>query len=77
MAMTPDVHNLKNYQFGFIHERMQQIAAQDGFRFIDLLPALGSLAPEKIWAMPGDPHPNALGHELMAKAIFPVLLEQK
>jgi len=23
--------------------------------------------------MPGDPHPNAFGHELMAGAIFPVL----
>jgi hypothetical protein len=29
--------------------------------------------PEQLWAMPGDPHPNAFGHELMANAIFPVL----
>jgi hypothetical protein len=29
--------------------------------------------PEEMFAMPGDPHPNALGHELMAEAIFPVI----
>jgi lysophospholipase L1-like esterase len=73
MAMTPDVHNLKKYPFGFIHQRMKGIAEEDGYTFIDLLPALEQLTPERIWAMPGDPHPNALGHRLMAEAIFPVL----
>src|SRR5207245_1605074 len=73
LAMTPDVHNLKDYRFGFIHERMRAIASQTGYIFIDLLPALGQLSPERIWAMPGDPHPNALGHKLMAEAMFPIL----
>jgi lysophospholipase L1-like esterase len=73
LAMTPDVHDLKNYEFGFIHERMRRIAAEDGYVYVDLLPAFGTLAPEKVWAMPGDPHPNALGHRLMAQAIFPVI----
>ncbi len=73
LAMTPDVHNLMNYPFGFIHEIMRKIAQQDGYTFIDLLPALGKLSPEKIWAMPGDPHPNSLGHKLMADAILPIL----
>jgi lysophospholipase L1-like esterase len=73
LAMMPDIHNLKNYQFGFIHEAMQKVAAQDDYVFVDLLPAFGALSPEQIWAMPGDPHPNALGHKLMAEALFPVL----
>jgi lysophospholipase L1-like esterase len=30
-----------------------------------------------VWAMPGDPHPNALGHELMAKALLPLLAADK
>ena len=72
-AMTPDVHNLKDYPFGFIHEKMRDIAEADGYRYVDLLPAFGTLSPEQVWAMPGDPHPNALGHELMAKAIAPML----
>jgi lysophospholipase L1-like esterase len=73
LAMTPDVHNLSHYEFGFIHQRMREIAEADGYTFVDLLPAFGTLTPEQVWAMPGDPHPNALGHELMARELFPVL----
>ena len=73
LAMTPDVHDLKDYKFNWIHETMKRVAADDGYAFVDLLPAFGALPPEQVWAMPGDPHPNALGHELMAKAVYPVL----
>lgn len=73
LAMTPDVHNLKNYEFGFVHEAMRQIASEDGYRYVDLLPPMVGLAPEQLWAMPGDPHPNALGHKLMAEALYPLL----
>ena len=73
MAMTPDVHNLKDYQFGFIHERMKRLALELGYQFVDLLPAFRGLTPDEVWAMPGDPHPNALGHRLMAETVAPVL----
>ena len=51
MAMTPDIHNLKDYQFWFIHQRMRMIAQEDGYTFIDLLPAFGELPPERVWAV--------------------------
>jgi lysophospholipase L1-like esterase len=73
LAMTPDVHNLTNYPFGAIHETMKQIALQNGYVYIDLLPALVGHSPQELWAMPGDPHPNALGQRLMASEIFEVL----
>lgn len=73
-VMTPDVHNLTAYPFGFIHDMMRKIAETDGYVFVDLLPSMTGLRPEDIWAMPGDPHPNALGHRRMADAILPVLL---
>jgi lysophospholipase L1-like esterase len=76
LAMTPDVHNLKQYQLGFVHDMVKRIAAEDGYRYIDLLPAFGGLSPAEVWAMPGDPHPNALGHELMAKAVAPLLMRE-
>jgi lysophospholipase L1-like esterase len=73
LAMTPDVHNLVDYKFGFVHDIMRKIAEADGYVYIDLLPAMLGHPPEQLWAMPGDPHPNAFGHKLMADAIFPVL----
>ena len=73
LAVTPDVHNLVDYKFGFVHEIMRQIAQTDGYIYIDLLPAMRGRPPRDLFAMPGDPHPNALGHQLMADAIFPVV----
>jgi len=75
LAMTPDVHNLVDYKLEFVHELMRDVAVADGYRFVDLLPAMRGRPPQDLFAMPGDPHPNALGHELMAEAIFPVLHE--
>jgi hypothetical protein len=73
LAMVPDVHNLVDYKFGFIHDTMRQIAEADGYTYIDLLPAMRGRSPQDLFAMPGDPHPNGLGHELMADAMFPVI----
>jgi lysophospholipase L1-like esterase len=75
LAMTPDIHNLENYPFQFVHEDVRRIAQGLGYRYVDLLPALADLEPGAVWNMPGDPHPNSLGHELMAKSLFPVLAE--
>lgn len=73
LVMVPDIHNLIDYKFDFVHDIMRQIAAQDGYVFIDLLPALRGRPPQNLFAMPGDPHPNALGQRLMAEAIFPAI----
>jgi len=72
-AMTPDVHNLVNYQFRFVHDTMRRVAEREGYSFVDLLPSLEGRPPEELFAMPGDPHPNAVGHKLMADALLPVL----
>lgn len=73
LAMTPDVHDLQHYRLQPIHETMRRLAGQLGFVYVDLLPGLGGLAPQAVWAMPGDPHPNALGHQRMAETLYPIL----
>ena len=73
LAMTPDVHNLVDYKLAFVHDIMQQVASELGYTYIDLLPAMRGRKPEELFAMPGDPHPNALGHKLMAEALLPVV----
>jgi hypothetical protein len=71
--MIPDIHNLIEYKFGFIHERMRVLARDLGFEFVDLLPIMKGHRPEELWAMSGDPHPNALGHQLVAEALYPAV----
>jgi len=73
LAMIPDVHNLVDYKFGFVHDIMRDIAQANSYTYIDLLPEMLGHPPQELWAMSGDPHPNAFGHELMARSIFPVL----
>jgi lysophospholipase L1-like esterase len=71
IAMTPDFHNLKGYPFDFIHQKISQISNDFGFEYVDLLPAFDGLNAMTLWSMPGDPHPNSLGHELMANRLYP------
>ncbi|MEY3369728.1 MAG: hypothetical protein RLZZ361_398 [Cyanobacteriota bacterium] len=74
VAMIPDIHNLKNYPFGFIHEKIKKLSEDNGFVFVDLYDSFKDIdKPEEIWAMPGDPHPNAKGHQMIANQLFPTL----
>jgi len=77
LAMVPDIHNLTNYPFAAIHEQVKQLATKLGYTCVDLLPGFEKLEPQQIWAMPGDPHPNSLGHKIMADQLFPILDSQK
>lgn len=72
--MIPDVHDLVDYKFTFVHDIMRKFARANGYAYVDMLPAMSGLRPEQIWAMPGDPHPNAFAHKLMADALFPVIV---
>lgn len=73
LAMTPDVHDLVDYRFGFVHDQMRAVAGDLGFTYVDQLPAMRNLTPKELWSMPGDPHPNSLGHLRMAEAIYPAV----
>ncbi len=73
LAMMPDIHNLKPYPFQFIHDHMKHLSERLGWQYVDLLPALQSQKPEDLYTIPGDPHPNGLGHRLMAEALLPVV----
>ena len=75
LIMCPDLQGLEDYRYKFVHETMKTVAAELGYEYLDLLPSLQGFASEQIWAMPGDPHPNAFAHRLMAESIYPWLSE--
>lgn len=70
LALIPEMRSLQNYPFGFVNERMKEVATQYNYQYIDLYPNLAGLAPNQIWVLPADPHPNALGHQRMAESIY-------
>ena len=75
--MIPDVHDLVDYKFEFIHDIMRSFAEQNGYAYVDLLPVMKGLRPEETCGDAlGDPHPNAFVHKLMADAIFPLIEQQ-
>lgn len=73
--MTPDIHQLYDYPFDFIHDKMTSLAREKGFTYIDPLESFLKYDPKELWAMPGDPHPNEVGHEIMAEAVYAKLKE--
>ena len=73
LAMIPDIHQLKNYPFKFVHEKMKSLATDHGWLYIDFLENLGRHKGPSLWTIPGDPHPNGTAHRLMAEQLFPLL----
>ena len=70
--MTPDIHNLKNYELKFIHTKMSKISKDFGFQYIDLLDEFIGVDSKSIWNEYNDPHPNAQGHEIIANGIYKI-----
>ena len=73
--MTPDITDLKDYKYSYIHEIMLGIAKELGYKYADTLPSFLGMDFEDLNAMPGDPHPNAKGHQIISEVVFPLLIE--
>lgn len=72
-SMIPDIHQLAAYPFTFAHRRMRQLVGRYGWDFIDFLDDLKTFKGPELWTIPGDPHPNARVHRIMAERLLPVL----
>ena len=69
--MTPDLYNLSDYRYGFIHDIMKKEATARGFHYLDILPAFAGVKDSHtLWAMPNDPHPNGSAQRMMADYIL-------
>lgn len=71
VTMIPDIHVLDDYPLDFVHEKIKRLSEENGFDFLDFKEVLLEAGDqESLWAMPGDPHPNALGHSLMSEELY-------
>jgi lysophospholipase L1-like esterase len=69
LADLPELHQLKNYPFTAVDDKLAKIAAAEGFEFFNLRPALENEPPDSLWVTAPDPHPNAHAHALIAAAL--------
>jgi hypothetical protein len=59
------------YPFGFIHDRVQEICAEERVVFVDLLSPFASTGdPHSLWVSPFDAHPNAQANRRAASEIL-------
>ncbi len=72
-SMIPDVHQLRDYPFGFIHERMKALSEENNWPFVDLFIPLKEFEGPELWTIPGDPHPNDVAHGIMARHLAPYI----
>jgi lysophospholipase L1-like esterase len=69
-AMGP---NGSDYPFGYLHDRVRQVCADQRIPCLDLLPAISTLRdPRSLWVSPFDAHPNAQANR---RAAFEILKE--
>jgi len=71
IVLIPELHAPnRDYPFRSVHARIAEIAQQNGVRAIDLLPAFDGIDPRSLWVSPGDTHPNARAHAIIANALY-------
>ena len=71
IIIIPELHSPNEaYAFGKVHALISHIGNQHHIPVIDLLPAFKGVHPPSLWVSPGDPHPSAKAHEIIAKALY-------
>jgi lysophospholipase L1-like esterase len=59
-----------HYPFGFLHERIKMVCADEKLPCLDLLPVFSKVAdPRTLWVTPFDAHPSAATHRRAALEI--------
>ena len=66
---VPEIHDVQHYKLQSITDLVHNMADEYGFEFVDSLDWMRTVDSPKLWIAPGDPHPNVLGHQLIAQAI--------
>jgi lysophospholipase L1-like esterase len=61
---TDAVYPIKEY-----HQAVARFCAENGIKWLDLLPAFWGLDGSQMWISPTDGHPNARGQRVIAQAL--------
>ena len=70
IVLMPDIHQLNPYKLKFVNKKISTLSQKLNFSFLDLIEVFENVDEKKISNKYQDPHPNSLGHKLMANEIF-------
>lgn len=69
--ITSDLANYSNYSNFFVaHKFAEEVALENNFGYLDLLPAYSKFESQFIVVNEYDSHPNELGHKIAAESIY-------
>jgi len=70
IVLMPDIHQLKPYKLNFINKKISSLSKNLDFSFLDLFTTFSNVEENKVWNKYQDPHPNNIGHNLIANEIY-------
>lgn len=77
VVLLPFMYAFDDYPFLPFNRMIERHCRERSIPVRDLLPAFAGLDHEKLWVHPSDPHPNEIGHELIARELVRFLREEK
>lgn len=72
----PELRRLEDYAFDYATCYIEDLAAEAGAPFIDLLPGLRGHRPASLWVSAEDPHANARANGIFAEQIYSGLMRE-
>ena len=68
LMMMPELNRLDDYKYLFIHDKLRALSQKHNYEYIEVLPELQKIKnTTSLWAMAGDPHPNAIAHRIFGE----------
>lgn len=78
LILMPDINNFDDgnpnyYKLDFINDKMISFSKDIGLNYLDLLPFFEGMNNKNLLNKYNDPHPNEIGHQIIAEAIIKYL----
>lgn len=74
--MLPETHDFINYEFDFMHERIEQLSKHHGFDYLDGLILFKGQEANNYWVSEQDIHLNGQANLMIAETIYQRLQQQ-
>ncbi|MBU0477613.1 hypothetical protein KKC91_03475 [bacterium] len=74
VLIFPILEDLKDYKYEYAHKKISMFCRRNNIKYIDFLPEFLGKDERELWASEDDHHPNKLGHQIIAEALYECLI---